>query len=389
MGKRKRMLANNRPDPASYANHTPFRQVERKYKQKHRSAAELDLCEVYDPYRSSTSTSTNNNTEQPQVSPISDDLRTLRQALRAALGWSADLIPDAADADLPQAVVFPAIPGLILLPAALPRSIQTHLTHQSIATYTRPPNKSNMTAHWSIPPSGLWANRHMPDPIPLHAEPVDPSITPSAHLSPEPARTLMDRLRWCTLGFQYNWTTKKYYADEFYTFPSDLAAVTHAIVHAVESLACPLIGKDVGTGYPAAQYTAQAGVLNVYGPRDTLMAHVDESEPNMRPPLVSISLGAQGVFLIGGPTRETRPIALRVRSGDVVVMSAGAREAFHGVPRILDVMPDWMHVEPVEQGDDGDRRIEDVGQRASEWREVIEYLRAREARVNLNVRQVN
>ncbi len=76
------------------------------------------------------------------------------------------------------------------------------------------------------------------------------------------------------------------------------------------------------------------------------MAHVDRSEVCATAPLVSISyvrvlhsdlrlmapsLGNAAVFLIGGLTRDTEPVPILLRSGDVVIMSGPAcRRAYHG-----------------------------------------------------------
>jgi len=41
------------------------------------------------------------------------------------------------------------------------------------------------------------------------------------------------------------------------------------------------------------------------------------------------------VFLVGGQTKDIRPTALFVHSGDVIIMSQQSRLAYHGVPKIL------------------------------------------------------
>lgn len=43
-----------------------------------------------------------------------------------------------------------------------------------------------------------------------------------------------------------------------------------------------------------------------------------------------ISLGCKAIFLLGGKSREDVPIAMFLRSGDVVLMAGEARECFHG-----------------------------------------------------------
>ena len=55
----------------------------------------------------------------------------------------------------------------------------------------------------------------------------------------------------------------------------------------------------------------------------------------MTRPLVTVSLGLPGVFLLGGTTREEKPVPILLRSGDVLIMSGFARLCYHGLPTIL------------------------------------------------------
>lgn len=66
----------------------------------------------------------------------------------------------------------------------------------------------------------------------------------------------------------------------------------------------------------------------------TLSGHTDHSEKDLARPLLSLSFGQSAIFLIGGPTKQTRPKALLLNSGDIVVMSGESRLAYHGVPKI-------------------------------------------------------
>ena len=50
---------------------------------------------------------------------------------------------------------------------------------------------------------------------------------------------------------------------------------------------------------------------------------------------MSLSLGCDGVFLMGGQTKNVAPAAVWLRSGDAVVMSGPARQCYHGVPRVM------------------------------------------------------
>ena len=75
--------------------------------------------------------------------------------------------------------------------------------------------------------------------------------------------------------------------------------------------------------------------MNYYHMDSTLSGHTDHSEKDLAQPLLSLSFGQSAIFLIGGPTKQTRPKALLLNSGDIVVMSGESRLAYHGVPKIL------------------------------------------------------
>jgi len=66
---------------------------------------------------------------------------------------------------------------------------------------------------------------------------------------------------------------------------------------------------------------------------------VDDVEHDMEQPIVGISLGCEAVFLIGGTSKAEPPLALLVRSGDVVVLAGRARRCYHGVPRVFTDRP--------------------------------------------------
>ena len=47
------------------------------------------------------------------------------------------------------------------------------------------------------------------------------------------------------------------------------------------------------------------------------------------------SFGQTAIFLLGGRTKAVDPVAMYIRSGDIVVMSGPARLSYHAVPKIL------------------------------------------------------
>ena len=111
----------------------------------------------------------------------------------------------------------------------------------------------------------------------------------------------------------------------------------------------------------------------------TLAGHTDHSEINIEAPLFSISFGQTAVFLIGGLSRDDPAQALFLRSGDIVVMSKNSRLSYHGIPKILpaDIEP-WEYDESI---CDPDFKINE-----DDWCKAKSYIR--EARINLNIRQV-
>lgn len=47
------------------------------------------------------------------------------------------------------------------------------------------------------------------------------------------------------------------------------------------------------------------------------------------------SFGQDAIFLLGGETKTTKPLAMFLHSGDICVMSRQSRLCYHAVPRIL------------------------------------------------------
>jgi alkylated DNA repair protein (DNA oxidative demethylase) len=85
-------------------------------------------------------------------------------------------------------------------------------------------------------------------------------------------------------------------------------------------------------GYPA---NPEACLINYYGPAARMGAHRDQDEDAADVPIVSISLGDTAVFRIGGLKRGGPTASVPLESGAVVVLSGAARDAYHGVDRIL------------------------------------------------------
>ncbi len=83
--------------------------------------------------------------------------------------------------------------------------------------------------------------------------------------------------------------------------------------------------------YPASP---EACLINYYGRGAKMGSHRDEDEDDAVAPVVSISLGDDATFHIGGLERSEPKRRLVLHSGDVVVLGGAARLAYHGVDRI-------------------------------------------------------
>ncbi|KAK5885882.1 hypothetical protein CesoFtcFv8_016976 [Champsocephalus esox] len=169
-------------------------------------------------------------------------------------------------------------PGFIFISNPFLRGSQPFWIRQCLKTYPQKPNVCNLDMHMS--PSDtqdIWGQS-------VHGL----SSSPSGKREP---KTLLERLRWVTLGYHYNWDTKTYSANHHTPLPADLHLLSVQI-----TAAC---------GFPG--FSAQAGILNYYRHDSSLGIHVDESELDHSRPLLSFSFGQSAIFLLGGVRREDPP----------------------------------------------------------------------------------
>lgn len=84
-------------------------------------------------------------------------------------------------------------------------------------------------------------------------------------------------------------------------------------------------------GFP---HPPEACLVNFYDAGAKLGLHRDEDEKEFTAPVLSLSLGDDCLFRIGGLARRDPTRSIRLGSGDVVLLSGRSRLAFHGVDRI-------------------------------------------------------
>ncbi|KAF2157192.1 hypothetical protein K461DRAFT_219019 [Myriangium duriaei CBS 260.36] len=250
----------------------------------------------------------------------------------------------------------PDLPGLYVFPSLLPSAVQISLLDRLFhrdASNTH--HRTNLHLHYDLEyPSDHALSFFDNTSSDIIHNPKDPHV----HKSLPVSSMLRKKLRWITLGGQYDWSAKVYPTTEPPPFPPDIAALIDGI-------------------FPSMK--AEAAILNLYSAGDTLSLHRDVSEFCNRP-LASFSLGCDGLFLVGlspSPNEPSKFATLRLRSGDIVVMSDESRFAWHGVPKILEgTCPDYLADWPCVAGSEDEQRF-------ANWKGWMAG-----KRINLNVRQM-
>ncbi|MCJ1281825.1 hypothetical protein MMC26_001148 [Xylographa opegraphella] len=273
-------------------------------------------------------------------------------------------------------------PGIKIIPKLLSCKVQlsllSRLLHRELAN---PRHKTNIHTHYHVPyelsrfnpdkrastesqPSEDGASFFNCHPQCLH---TFRPVSPKEHKPITITQFLCKKLRWITLGGQYDWTHKVYPQETPPPFPDDIGNLVHQL-------------------FP--DMTPEAAIVNIYSPGDTLSLHRDVSEDSDRG-LVSISLGCDGIFVVGMHDERdasARSMILRLRSGDAVYMSGPSRYVWHGIPQVIPgTCPKWLHSWPAfseEPEEEGNVRQAPNGREA--WRGWMAT-----KRINLNVRQMS
>lgn len=75
-------------------------------------------------------------------------------------------------------------------------------------------------------------------------------------------------------------------------------------------------------------------LVNWYGEGARMGLHQDRDEGDFSFPVLSISLGDEALFRVGGTDRAAGTESVWLKSGDVVLMGGTARLAWHGIDRV-------------------------------------------------------
>lgn len=135
-----------------------------------------------------------------------------------------------------------------------------------------------------------------------------------------PATARLQHLRWSCVGYHYDWTNRSYEKDRKSAFPASFESLYTTVLNEVN--------KATNLNLNG---TPESAIINFYHSQrisDRLGGHRDDVESTDDSPLVSVSMGLSGVFLI-----ESK--ALVLKHGDVLVLAGKARQSLHGVPCIF------------------------------------------------------
>ncbi|KAF2727327.1 oxidoreductase domain-containing protein [Polyplosphaeria fusca] len=218
-------------------------------------------------------------------------------------------------------------PGLQVVPGLLPPETQVLFTsclmHRDLAD---PSHKINLQADYNIPyPTRLAQSPHSQrfDSSFFHRDrsAVDELLIPKVPDKQKPLnheQFLFSKLRWLTLGEQYDWPTRSY-ARHATPFPQDLSKLVTGLFPHIRP---------------------ESGVVLMYSTKDFMPVHRDVSEQCQRA-LASFSVGLDGIFIVargeddGEGDQAPRTVAIKVRSGDCVHLTGEARWAWHAMARTI------------------------------------------------------
>jgi DNA oxidative demethylase len=92
---------------------------------------------------------------------------------------------------------------------------------------------------------------------------------------------------------------------------------------------------DLWREYAECPDLPEACLINFYGDGAKMGSHRDSDEQEPRAPVLSVSLGDDAVFHVGGPKRTDPKVRIILKSGSMVLLGGLSRFAYHGIDRVL------------------------------------------------------
>jgi alkylated DNA repair protein (DNA oxidative demethylase) len=96
----------------------------------------------------------------------------------------------------------------------------------------------------------------------------------------------------------------------------------------------PELALDLWRAFSGVERLPDCCLVNYYGEGARMGMHQDRDEGDFRWPVLSISLGDDALFRVGGTVKGGPTRSVWLRSGDVVLLAGDARLAFHGIERL-------------------------------------------------------
>lgn len=145
------------------------------------------------------------------------------------------------------------------------------------------------------------------------AAPLYAPVTPGGR--PMSVRmTSAGRLGWITDGRGYRYEPRHPSGKVWPPIPQDVLALWYRLTGLSREPDCCLV--------------------NFYGEGAKMGLHQDRDEGDFSFPVLSISLGDEALFRIGGTDRKDPTESFWLKSGDVLLMGGPARLAWHGIDRL-------------------------------------------------------
>lgn len=126
---------------------------------------------------------------------------------------------------------------------------------------------------------------------------------------------------------------------------SDESGYRYAKTHPVTGAPWPSIPQallDIWNDTTRYGAPPECCLVNLYRGGARMGLHQDRDEQALDAPVLSVSLGDEALFRIGGTSRRDPTKSLRLKSGDVLTFGGPARLAYHGIDRVLEGSSDLI-----------------------------------------------
>ena len=124
------------------------------------------------------------------------------------------------------------------------------------------------------------------------------------------SRYCFDRkIRWSNVGYQYDWNNRTYPAEKT-SLPIDLLNLANKTAQFIKNELPDVL-----------DYKAESTIINYYDSKNFMGGHLDDGEKDQKSPIFSYNFGLSCVFLMGGKTKDSKPLAIKLDSGKIYIFN--------------------------------------------------------------------